>query len=281
MMYTTLITTEELAANLDDPQWVVVDCRFRLDDPDEGRRLYEAAHIKGALYADLDRDLAGPATPNEGRHPLPDLDDFRRTLGGWGIDEGVQLVCYDDWGGALAARLWWMVRYLGHRAVAVLDGGWPAWQAAALPTASGAEQRDATIFCGDPDPQRLATMHEVEALVQRGDGQRLIDARDAARYRGDFEPIDPAAGHIPGARNYPFSENIAATGHFKADEALAAQFQTLLADLPSDEAIVYCGSGVTATHNLLAMAHAGLPEARLFVPSWSGWSSDPSRPVER
>ena len=280
-MHTTLISVSELAANLGEPDWAIVDCRFRLDDPEAGRRLYEKAHIPGAVYADLDRDLAAPPAPDAGRHPLPDLDQFRQRVGQWGIGEGVQVVCYDDRGGALAARLWWMLRYLGHEAVAVLDGGWPAWVGAAQPTRSGVEHRTPTTFDGEPRPERLATMEEVEALVERGEGQRLLDARDAARYRGEFETIDPAAGHIPGARNHPFAQNLNDGGRFRSPDELAATYREVLAGVPSDGVISYCGSGVTATHNILAMVHAGLAEPRLFIPSWSGWSSNPDRPIEQ
>ncbi len=281
MVYTTLISSETLYEHLNEPNWVIVDCRFRLDDPDAGRALYLEAHIPGAVYADLNRDLSGPPREGEGRHPLPDLDLFRGTLGQWGIEEGVQVICYDDSGGAIAARLWWMLRYLGHEEVAVLDGGWQAWLAHDYPTASEEEETQPTTFEGEPHPEMLASMEEVMALVASGQGGRLIDARDEQRYRGEVEPIDPVAGHIPGARSRPYASNLTEQGTMRPPEELATEFQAVLDDLSPSGAINYCGSGVSACQNLLAMEHAGLPSSRLFVPSWSGWSSDPSRPVEK
>lgn len=280
MDYTTLIGAEALYAHLSEPTWAILDCRFRLTDPDTGRTLYEAAHIPGALYADLNRDLAGPPGGEAGRHPLPELDIFRRTVGNWGIEEGVQVVCYDDAGGSLAARLWWMLRYLGHARVAVLDGGWQAWLAQGYLTVSGTEQRTPTTFQGEPHPEMLASLEEVVALSAGGQGARLVDSRDARRYRGEIEPLDPVAGHIPGARNRPFSQNLAEDGTLRPPEALRAEWDALLGEQPPSDLILYCGSGVTACHNLLALEQAGRSGARLFVPSWSGWSADPTRPVE-
>lgn len=281
MDYTTLIGAEALHTHLAEPTWAILDCRFRLTDPDAGRALYEATHIPGALYADLNRDLAGPAGGDGGRHPLPELDEFRRTLGNWGIEEGVQVVCYDDAGGSLAARLWWMLRYLGHARVAVLDGGFQGWLARGYPTTSGVEQRAPTIFRGEPRPEMLASLAEVAALSAGGQGARLVDSRDARRYRGEVEPLDPVAGHIPGARNRPFSQNLTEDSTLRPAEALRAEWETLLDGQPASELILYCGSGVTACHNLLALEQGGHSGARLFVPSWSGWSADPARPVER
>ncbi len=280
-MYRTMVEARVVREHLDDPAWRVADCRFRLSDPKAGRAMYLDSHIPGAIYADLDRDLAAPPRPNEGRHPLPDLERFRATLGQWGIAEGVQVVCYDDAGGMVAARLWWMLRYLGHEAVALLDGGWQGWLAQGYPTASGEEAAQATTFRGEPRPEMVASLDEVAALVERGAGSRLIDARDERRYRGEIEPIDPVAGHIPGARNRPLTQNLDESGTMLAPEVLADAFRTTLGEHSPSEAIVYCGSGVSACHNLLAMEHAGLGGARLFVPSWSGWVSDPERGVER
>ncbi|MBA3532607.1 MAG: sulfurtransferase [Ardenticatenales bacterium] len=274
--YSTLISAEALREHLGDPAWAVVDCRFKLDDPAAGRARYLEAHIPGAIYADLNKDLSALATPDEGRHPLPALDTFRATLGAWGIAEGVQVVCYDDQGGSIAARLWWMLRYLGHEAIAVLDGGLPTWRAQGYSTASGAETRPPAHFQGEPHPEMLASMDE---LLERSPATLLIDSREAARYRGEIEPIDRVAGHIPGARNRPFAQNLAPAGTLRPAEELAETWQSALGTHAAEEVVVYCGSGVTACHNLLALEVSGLSGARLFVPSWSGWSASPERPV--
>jgi thiosulfate/3-mercaptopyruvate sulfurtransferase len=277
MPFTTIVSTETLHRHLDNPAWVVADCRSRLDDPKAGRQLYLEAHIPGAIYADLNRDLAGPPGGDAGRHPLPDLDVFRARLGNWGIGEGVQVVCYDDAGGAYAARLWWMLRYLGHDSVAVLDGGWPAWLAHGYPTASGEEITSPVTFVGDPHPAMIASLEEVAALSEGGG--LLVDSRDPARYRGEVEPIDRVAGHIPGAWNRPFARNLAPDGTLRPAPKLAEEWKAVLGQEDATEAVVYCGSGVTACHNLLSLEVAGLPGARLFVPSWSGWSANVERPI--
>jgi thiosulfate/3-mercaptopyruvate sulfurtransferase len=281
MAYTTLIDAHELARHLTDPDWAIVDCRFSLDQPERGRRDYEQAHIPGAVYAHLDADLSGPVVPGKtGRHPLPDVDTFARTLSRWGIGDGVQVVAYDDAGGSIAARLWWMLRWLGHNDAAVLDGGWPYWQRLGYPIRNGIESRPPCAFTLRPRQELLASVADVLACL-RNPAARLIDARTTERYRGDYEPIDPVAGHIPGAICCPFAENLNAEGRFRAPDELCARFQALLGDIPLQQAIVYCGSGVTATHNLLALAHAGLGDARLYPGSWSEWITDPERPVER
>lgn len=277
MVYTTTAAAEVLSRHLENAGWVVVDCRYRLGDAEAGRRAYLEAHVQGAVYADLNRELAGPPGGDAGRHPLPHLDTFRVTLGGWGIGEGAQVVCYDDAGGAYAARLWWMLRYLGHRAVAVLDGGWQAWVAGGYPTSSGEERASPVTFTGEPDPAMVASLEEVAALS--AEGGLLVDSRDAARYRGEVEPIDAAAGHIPGARNRPYARNLKADGTLRSAEELAQDWRAVLGEEDPAEAVVYCGSGVTACHNLLSLEVAGLSGARLFVPSWSGWSANPERPV--
>lgn len=274
MIYRTLISAETCAAHLDDPAWCIVDCRHRLGDAEAGRALYREAHIAGALFADLDTDLAGPPGGDGGRHPLPTVEAMRETFGRLGIGPSTQVVVYDDMGGQFAARLWWMLRYLGHDAVAVLDGGWQRWLALALPTASGDETTTPTTFVGESHPAMLASFDE----VAEGDGL-LVDARAPARYRGEVEPIDRVPGHIPGAVNRPTSDNLTDEQRFRSSDELQATWDDLLGDTAPDEVIVYCGSGVTACHNILAMEHAGLSGARLFPPSWSGWSSDPARPV--
>jgi thiosulfate/3-mercaptopyruvate sulfurtransferase len=250
---------------------VVVDCRFTLADTEYGRRAYQQAHVAGAVYAHLDEDLAGPVIPGQtGRHPLPEVETFAQTLSRWGIEAKTQVVAYDDTGGAFAARLWWMLRWLGHEAVAVLDGGWPRWQQEGHPIRSGLETRTARNFVPHPQPHLMADAVEV-FQIRTDPAFRLVDSRSAERYRGENEPIDPVAGHIPGAISAPFADNLAADGCFLPVEELRARFQSLLGDAPPERAIFYCGSGVTAAHNLLAMAYAGLGEGRLYVGSWSEW----------
>ncbi|GIV77249.1 sulfurtransferase [Litorilinea aerophila] len=279
MPYTTLISTEELARHIGDPDWAIVDCRFSLQDTEQGRRHYLAAHIPGAVYAHLDEDLSGPIIPGQtGRHPLPAQATFVETLSRWGIDEGVQVVAYDDAGGMVASRLWWMLRWLGHEAVAVLDGGWLRWQREGRPVGRGSESRPARTFVPAPRPELLADVHEVLAALENPH-VRLLDARSADRYRGENETLDARAGHIPGAISAPYAENLDAEGCFQSPEALRERFTRLLAGTPPEQAIFYCGSGVSAAHNLLALAHAGLGDARLYVGSWSDWINDPNRPI--
>ena len=280
MPYTTLISVTELSPHLDDPDWAIVDCRFSLADTERGRRAYREAHLPGALYAHLDDDLSGVIKPGiTGRHPLPDIDAFAETLSAWGIDEHVQVVAYDDFGGGIAARLWWMLRWLGHDAVAVLDGGYPAWQRLALPTRPGDEARPPRRFVPHPHPAMIADVDEV-ATSRTDPACRVVDARTAKRYRGEHEPIDPVAGHIPGAVSAPFGDSLDADGHFLPPQTLRRRFSALLGGVPPERVTCYCGSGVTATHNLLALTHAGLPGARLYPGSWSHWITDPTRPVE-
>ncbi len=277
MTYTTLIQPSDLAAHLGDPGWAVVDVRFSLDDPARGRRAYAEAHIPGATYAHLDEDLSGPVRPGvTGRHPLPTPEAFAATLGRLGIGNTTQVVAYDDAGGAIAARLWWMLRWLGHDAVAVLDGGFPAWQAGGYAVRGGEEVPAPARFVPHPRPALLA---DVEDIVRRAPGVRLLDARAAERYRGEVEPIDPVAGHIPGALSAPFRENLDDRGRFLPPDVLRRRFERLLGGAPQADVICYCGSGVTAAHNLLALAHAGFAGARLYPGSWSHWITDPERPV--
>lgn len=278
-MYTTILSLADLAPHLGDDAWAVVDCRFSLGDPARGRRDYLTAHIPGAVYAHLDEDLSGPVVPGHtGRHPLPDVDRLAKTFSAWGIGDGVQVVTYDDAGGSVAARLWWLLRWLGHDAVAVLDGGWPRWQQEGLPVRSGEESRPPRAFTPRPRPGLLADATEVERL-RRDPSSRVLDARAAERYRGEIEPIDPVAGHIPGAGSAPFSENLDPDGYFRTPEELRARFDRICGNVPPERVVHYCGSGVTAAHNVLAMAHAGLEGARLYAGSWSEWITDPDRPV--
>lgn len=281
MPYKTLISPEDLHRHLNDPDWAIVDTRFSLDDPKRGRRDYQQAHIPGAVYAHLDDDLSAPVISGKtGRHPLPAVEEISARLSRWGIGSGVQVVVYDDNNGAMAARLWWMLRWLGHADVAVLDGGWAGWQSGGYPVRSGSESRQPRTFEPHPRPELVVDAGDVLELLH-DPRYRLIDSRSADRYRGENETIDPVAGHIPGAVSGPYAENITPNGRFLPPETLRARFQGLLGDVPTDRAIFYCGSGVTAAHNLLALAHAGMGDGRLYAGSWSDWITDPSRPIER
>ena len=278
MVYTTLISSEELLPHLDDPRWALIDCRFDLADPAAGQAAYLDEHIPGAVYAHLERDLSAPPTGANGRHPLPPPGVLAAVFSRWGIGHGVQVIVYDDSGGGYAARTWWSLRFLGHDAVAVLDGGLQAWVASGHPVRQGLESRRPAPF--SPSPRSELKIEADQVLAGLGSpGIVLIDARAQERFRGEEEPIDPVAGHIPGALNRPWQTNLDASGRFLPAIALRHQFEALLGASPASSAVAYCGSGVTACHNLLAMAHAGLLGARLYPGSWSEWSSSASRPV--
>ncbi|MFQ5495218.1 MAG: sulfurtransferase [Phycisphaerae bacterium] len=276
----TLITAAETARHLGDPGWILVDCRFQLGEPDRGRRDHEAGHIPGAVYAHLNQDLSGPIIPSRtGRHPLPDVQAATRTFSKWGITDGVQVVVYDDAGGAIAARLWWMLRWLGHDAVAVLDGGWPAWIEGGFPVSADAAEPAPQRFTARPRHERVVSTDQV--LERLGDPTwRLVDSRIPARYRGELEPIDPVAGRIPGAINAPHGENVGPDGRFLPTQTLRARFHSLVGDTPMGHTVFYCGSGVTAARNILTAVHAGLEEPRLYAGSWSEWITDSNRPIE-
>jgi thiosulfate/3-mercaptopyruvate sulfurtransferase len=276
---TTLVNTETLANRLADPLVVIADCRFDLTDEAAGRRAYQAGHIPGAVYVDLARDLSGPKSGRNGRHPQPDLAGLVESFGRLGIDSSVQVVAYDQDSGMYASRLWWLLRYMGHEAVAVLDGGFARWQTERRPTRTGDEAPTPRTFTGAPRTGWLVDVDEVERAVAAGDSL-LLDARAPERYRGDQESIDKAAGHIPGAANHFFKTNLTDAGTFLPPEDLRAGFEKSTGGTPPERLICYCGSGVTACHNLLALEHAGLPGSRLYIGSWSEWSSDPARPVE-
>lgn len=279
MAHSTLIDTETLAGLLAEPQVAVVDCRFDLADTGWGERAYFAGHIPGAVYAHLDRDLSGPKTGSNGRHPLPEPGQLALTLGRLGIDAGVQVVAYDQDSGMYASRLWWLLRWLGHDAVAVLDGGFARWVAEQRETEPGSAHRPARVFSGSPRDAHVASVAEVASLVASHEA-RLVDARAPERYRGDVEPLDPVAGHIPGAVNRFFQRNLV-DGRFRSPEDLRQELRETIGDVPAEQVVCYCGSGVTACHNLLAMEHAGIRGARLYPGSWSEWVADRSRAVER
>lgn len=284
MTFTTLISTSELANHLNDPGWALVDCRFSLIDTEQGRRHYLQSHIPGAVYAHLDEDLCAPVVPGvTGRHPLPKINKLVQNLSQWGIGSGIQVVVYDDWpgaSGAIAARLWWTLRWLGHDAVALLDGGWERWKAENRSVVDGEEVRERREFIPYPRLEFIATSDDVE-VMRRDPTYLVVDSRGADRYRGENETIDPVAGHIPGAISAPYAENIGSEGLFLSKEALQRRFQMLLGDLQAENIVFYCGSGVTAAHNLVALAYAGLGDARLYVGSWSEWITDPDRPVAK
>jgi thiosulfate/3-mercaptopyruvate sulfurtransferase len=276
-MPTALVTTEALAAQ---PQWRVFDCRYDLVKPDLGEHQYREAHIPGALYAHLERDLSTLKTGRNGRHPLPEPTAFIAWLGLQGLKPTDQVVCYDGGGGAMAAaRLWWMLRWIGHETVAVLDGGLAKWRAEGRPVTAELPRFEKSNYqVKNPLPAISVDVSEVE---KHGKGMLLLDARAPERYRGEKEPIDPVAGHIPGARNRYNVENLTADGTFKDAAMLRRDFLQTLGERPPWEVVHYCGSGVSACHNLLAMEVAGLTGGKLYAGSWSEWSSDPKRPVGR
>ncbi len=277
-MYQTLISCEQLANELDNPFLRIVDCRFDLLRPDAGRRAYEGSHIPGAVYAHLDEDLSGPIVSGQtGRHPLPEPETFARTVARLGISNGAQVIVYDDAAGGIAARMWWMLRWTGHEAVALLDGGWDAWLAAGLPCRSGAEYGEPSTYTANPRLELVVDADEMLAKTASG-GALVIDARAVDRFHGENETLDPVGGHIPGAFNLPFTDNLQ-DGHWREAAELETRFRDLMGNRRPSEVIVYCGSGVTACHNVLAMLHAGLGESRLYPGSWSEWITDPNRPI--
>jgi thiosulfate/3-mercaptopyruvate sulfurtransferase len=280
-MYTTLIESAALAAHLNDPSWIVVDCRHDLMNLAAGREAYAAGHIPGALFADMETGLSGARHDANGRfrgrHPLPEKDAFIELLRSWGVNDDSQVVAYDAHGGMFASRLWWMLRWVGHEAVAVLDGGLPAWQAQKRPVASDAAAPRARGNIALRES--LVTTVDVGQVlhnVEHG-GRTIVDARAPDRFRGENETIDPVGGHIPGAKNRFFKDNLQPDGRFKTPEQLKAELGVAVGD--PKNAIMQCGSGVTACHNLLALDVAGLPGAALYPGSWSEWCADPKRAV--
>lgn len=277
-MFQTIVTAEQLHQHLNHSDWVVFDCRFNLMDTDAGFANYQAGHIPGAFYLHLDNDLSSEITPKTGRHPLPDPLKLSSALSKAGVSTHTQLVVYDDCGGAMAARAWWLLKWLGHDEVAVLDGGFPAWTSQ-YPVDNRMPEAEAAEF----DTQLRNTMNlsvdELQsALIDAG--ILLVDARAAERFRGEVEPIDPVAGHVPGAANRPLTDNLD-NGRFKSSEQLKSEWLELLQGQSCDNVVHMCGSGVTACHNLLAMEIAGLKGSRVYSGSWSEWIRDPARPVAK
>ena len=276
-MHTTLVDTDTLAAHLSD--WVIIDCRYDLKDEAWGRAHYLAGHIPGASYASLSHDLSTTPDGTNGRHPLPSPDAMAETFSRFGIGPGAQVAVYDQDDGRYASRLWWMLRYMGHEAVAVLDGGWARWTREGRPVRGGEETHPRSTFHGRPQQGARLQVNEVERLI--GDSRTLlVDARAPERFEGRNETLDRAAGHIPGAANHFYQWNVGPDGTMLPPERLREQFQTVLRGYGPEQVVMYCGSGVTACQNLLAMEHAGLRGARVYPGSWSEWSSDPARPIE-
>lgn len=271
----TLVSTDELAQH---PEWRVFDCRHDLASPALGEQQYLEAHVPGALFAHLDRDLSGATTGDNGRHPLPEAKSFIGWLGRQGLKPTDTVVCYDAGSGSMASRLWWMLRWVGHEQVAVLDGGLAKWQREGRPLTADIPNFEAAAYPGKARASMHASLALVEKKLKRA---ALLDARAPARYRGEQEPIDPVAGRIPGAKNRFNNDNLSAEGVFKSPEALRAEFEAILSGRSPGDVINYCGSGVAACHNALAMEIAGLPGSRVYIGSWSEWSRDPARPIAR
>ena len=274
MSGSTLVSTAELEKSL--PRWRVFDCRHDLARPELGGQQYKQGHIPGALFASLERDLSGRKTGSNGRHPLPDPQDFEKWLETTGLTPQDPAVCYDAGPGAMAARLWWMLRWIGHDNVAVLDGGFAKWVKESRPVTLDVPRFTPLNYPIRPRPDFAADVRAVEKTRSL-----LVDARAPARYRGEQEPIDPVAGRIPGAKNRFSMDNVSADGTFKSAAALKDDFQKVLQGREPGDVIHYCGSGVAACHNLLAMEHAGLKGGKLYAGSWSEWSADPKRPQEK
>jgi thiosulfate/3-mercaptopyruvate sulfurtransferase len=297
-MYSTLISAQDLQKLMAERKdnIVVFDCRHRLDNPEAGYQMYLESHIPGALFAHLDKDLAGPiemrADGHTGRHPLPAPETWMKRLGEWGVTPTTQVVAYDDQGGMTSARMWWMLRAVGHMAVAVLDGGWQAWLASGGAVQSGEvkPKHIAPPYPGIFRAEWVATLDEIKSQIansypEPAEGRQsqilLVDARTPARYRGEVEPYGPIAGHIPGARNAFYQDNLNPDGTFRSPAELRQRFAPIVEAAQGKEVVMYCGSGVSACHNLLAMEIAGLPTAKLFPNSWSGWSATPGLPIAK
>src|SRR5947207_1681165 len=278
-MHTTLISTDLLAPHLNDSSWLIADCRYNLKDEQWGAAQYAAGHIPGAVFVNLAHDLAGPRTGGNGRHPLPSLDAMAVTFARLGIGNQMQVVAYDQDAGPFASRLWWMLRYLGHDAVAVLDGGFAKWYGEGRPTQVGVEQRPAATFTPRVRSKMLVTVDE--AVAQLGDPSvLLVDARSPERFGGQPSDLDNVPGHIPGARNRFYMNNVRNDKTMRPADDLRREFEQVFNGRSPEQTVMYCGSGVTACHNLLAMEHVGLGGARLYAGSWSEWEADTTRPTE-
>lgn len=274
-----LMDAQDLFERLNDPNWAVVDCRFDLGDPDAGRRAYEDAHVPGAVFLDLDKDLAGAITSATGRHPLPDPRALAATLGGLGIDESYGVIVYDAGPGAIAARAWWVLRWLGHDAVYLLNGGLAHWQSLGMPVEGGNKTSSATVFNARVCDGSVLSTQELAADVAAIPRFKLLDARDAPRFRGEVEPIDPVAGHVPGTINLPFGRFVAEDGTWRPLHERAVLLEEAIGTDRAVDWSVMCGSGVTACHLAISGLEAGFRQPRLYVGSWSEWILDPQRPI--
>jgi len=277
-MMKLLVTTEELQQHLGDQSWVVFDARHDLMNVDKGRRSYAEGHVPGAFFMHTDEDLSGTKTGKNGRHPLPDIDTFAAKMNRCGVGPGVQVVVYDDLGGNFAVRLWWLLTWLGHEDVALLDGGWPAWEKEGRPVTKDVPAPRQGRFVPRPHLGDVVDIHFVDRF-REDPAIKLIDARAAERFEGRNETIDPVAGHIPGAINRFWQKNLTPAGLFKKPDQLRAEYAQLLESTAPEQAVHMCGSGVTSCHNMFAMKLAGLPIGRLYAGSWSEWCADPSRPI--
>jgi thiosulfate/3-mercaptopyruvate sulfurtransferase len=274
-----LVSAEELGAEFDSDDLRIIDCRFHLGNTDAGREQFLASHIPGAVYAHLDHDLSAPVSASTGRHPLPDIDTATDTFQRLGIDPDSRVVVYDSVGGAMAARAWWMLRWLGHDSVRLLDGGFPAWLAAGYAVESGPAAEQTGNFMASPAEGVVVTTADLVEALQAGDWPLLVDARDAARYRGETEPIDPVAGHIPGCRNLPVTDTLDESGTFRSIRALRSIWLDVLGEERDTRWSAMCGSGVTACHLAISAQLAGYREPSIYIGSWSEWIRDPARPV--
>ena len=279
-MQSSLISTKIAQDHLDNPKWRFFDCRYELTAPEKKKAEFSVSHIPGALYVHMNQDLATTHVPGKtGRHPLPSKDDMARKFSAMGIDKSIQVVVYDDAGGSHAARFWWMLRWLGHDAVAVIDGGWSFWIKEERPVSSELLIPEAKEFIASPRLSWTITADEILKDLNNPE-TCVLDARSAQRFRGENEKFDPVAGHIPGAHSAPFTDNLDENGNWKSRSELRHKFENLLEGSPAEEVVSYCGSGITACHNILAMYHAGLGDSRLYPGSWSEWITNPDRPVE-
>jgi thiosulfate/3-mercaptopyruvate sulfurtransferase len=280
MSFTTLVSTDQLSKHLEDPGWVIFDCRFTLTDPGAGKAAYDQGHIPGARYAHLDDDLAAPVGPNTGRHPLPDAELLAEKLGKWGVDENKQVVVYDDAFGAMAVRMWWLLKWMGHEKVALLDGVLPKWIREKRPMTDEVPAITPTVFVAKVNDAMWITADELQAALGKGE-VILLDARAEERFSGEVEPLDKVAGHVPGAINLPWEDNLDLGGNLLSSEELREFYREKMGDRHATMVVNMCGSGVTACHNILAMEHAGLHGSRLYAGSWSEWITDTRRPVAK
>lgn len=277
-MYTTLISAEEVAQHLKETHWRLVDCRFALMNPEQGAEDYQVSHVPGAVYAHMNADLSAPVVPGQtGRHPLPEIEHLVHLFSHWGIDRSVQVVAYDDFHGGMAARLWWLLRWLGHEQVAVLDGGWRQWKALNLPINDEVTYPEPRVFIPEIQSHLIIDTAFISQNLPMA-SWCLVDSRERERYLGLHEPIDPVAGHIPGAKNYPYLDNLDGNT-WKSAAEFRRRFAPLHDHYTADQTAFYCGSGVTACHNVLAYTHAGYGFPKLYPGSWSEWITDQGRPV--